>query len=112
MTYVIFYMRVSFRVLVLKMEICDRIYGVSKMVSCEKSIFSALSIWFGLSMMMSFQTVTVYGSVLTVENGVYRRLTVRVDDEVDKCHCDRVIENTQVRHIILFREYRSAIFCS
>ena len=95
--------------LVFKMEICDRIYGVSKMISCEKSIFSALSIWFGLSMMMIFQTVTVYGSVLTVENGVYRRLTVRVNDEVNKCHCDRVIENTQVRHLVQFRVYGSAI---
>ena len=80
------------------------------MISCEKSILSVLLIWFGLSMMMSFQTVAVYGSVLTVENGVYRRLTVRVNDEVDKCHCDRIIENTQVRHLVMLREYRSVIF--
>ena len=100
MTYVIFGVRIRFRILVLKMEICDRIYRVSTMISCERSIFSALAIWFGLSMMI-FQTATVYGSVLTVENGVYRRLTVRVNDEVDKCHCDRVIENTQVRNLLL-----------
>ena len=85
-----------------KMGKCDRLYVVSKMIPYKKSIFSALSIWFGFLMMVIFQTITVSGSVLTVENGVYRRLTVRVNEDVNKCHCDRVIENAQVRNLVLF----------
>ena len=72
------------------------------MVSYQECIFSALSICFGALMMMILHAVTVSGSVLTVENGIYKRLTVRVNEEINKCHCDQVIENTQVRKLALF----------
>ena len=41
--------------------------------------------------------VFVSGSFIKVENGVYKRITVKVNDDVSSCHCDQVIENIQVR---------------
>ena len=41
--------------------------------------------------------VFVSGSVIKVENGVYKGITVKVNDEVSSCHCDQIIENIQVR---------------
>ena len=43
--------------------------------------------------------VFVSGSFIKVENGVYKRITVKVNDDVSSCHCDPVIENIQVRSI-------------
>ena len=42
----------------------------------------------------------VSASVLKVENGVYKRLTVQVNEDVSKCHCDQIIENLKVGNII------------
>ena len=39
------------------------------------------------------------GSVIKVEKGSYKRITVKVNDDVSSCHCDPVIENIQVRSI-------------
>ena len=43
--------------------------------------------------------VFVSGSFIKVENGVYKKITVKVNDDVSSCHCDPVIENIQVRSI-------------
>ena len=43
--------------------------------------------------------VFVSGSFIKVENGVYKRITVKVNDDVSSCHCGPVIENIQVRSI-------------
>ena len=42
------------------------------------------------------------GSVLTVKNGNYKRLTVRISDAVPRQLCHRAINNLQVRRRILF----------
>ena len=39
----------------------------------------------------------VSGSLIRVENGAYKRVTVLVSEDVSKCHCDQVIENIKVR---------------
>ena len=44
-------------------------------------------------------SVFVSGSVIKVENGVYKRITVKVNDDVSSCHCDQVIENIQVSSV-------------
>ena len=41
------------------------------------------------------------GSVLTVENGVYKRLTVKVSEAVPRQLCHRAINNLQVRTVLL-----------
>ena len=46
---------------------------------------------------ISFICAFVSGSVIKIENGVYKGITVRVRDDVSSCHCDQVIENLQVR---------------
>ena len=46
---------------------------------------------------MSFICALVSGSFIKVENGAYKGITVRVNDDVSSCHCDQVIENLQVR---------------
>ena len=58
-------------------------------VCAWKNVLSILSI-------LSF-CVFVSGSVIKVENGVYKGITVKVNDEVSSCHCDQIIENIQVR---------------
>ena len=40
------------------------------------------------------------GSVLTVENGVYKRLTVKVSEAVPRQLCHRAINNLQVRTVL------------
>ena len=39
----------------------------------------------------------VSGSLIRIENGAYKRVTVLVSEDVSKCHCDQVIENIKVR---------------
>ena len=39
----------------------------------------------------------VSGSLIRIENGAYKQVTVLVSEDVSKCHCDQVIENIKVR---------------
>ena len=41
--------------------------------------------------------VFVSGSVIKVENGVYKGIMVKVNEDVSSCHCDQIIQNIQVR---------------
>ena len=62
---------------------------LNRSVGAWKNVLSILSI-------LSF-CVFVSGSVIKVENGVYKGITVKVNDDVSNCHCDPIIENIQVR---------------
>ena len=62
---------------------------LNRSVCAWKNVLSILSI---LSL-----CVFVSGSVIKVENGVYKGITVKVNDDVSSCHCDQIIENIQVR---------------
>ena len=57
-----------------------------------------LSSRFFLLMSIYFQICVIFvsGSVLKVENGAYKRITVQVKEDISKCHCDQIIENLQV----------------
>ena len=48
-----------------------------------------------------FCLVTVVSlAVVQVENGVYKQLSLKVNDNLSKCHCDQIIENIKVGHIV------------
>ena len=63
---------------------------------CVNNHVSAWSLFVSISSILYFGLMAVSGSLITVENGVYKRLTVRVNEDVCKCHCDQIIENVQV----------------
>ena len=44
-------------------------------------------------------------SVLTVENGVYKRLTVQVSEAVPRQLCHRAINNLQVGNLFIFVDF-------
>ena len=61
---------------------------------------SRLGIWqwmILLSVLLVLPLNLASGSLIRVENGAYKRVTVKVSEDVSKCHCDQVIENTKVR---------------
>ena len=69
--------------------------------------FSALFNFLSISTYFLLSIFVVSASVLKVENGVYKRITVKVNDDVSKCHCDQVIENLQVGNIsVLITKYQ------
>lgn len=50
-----------------------------------------------LSISLVLPSNLVSGSLIRIENGAYKRVTVLVSEDVSKCHCDQVIENIKVR---------------
>ena len=61
---------------------------------------SRLGIWqwmILLSVLLVLPLNLASGSLIRVENGAYKRVTVKVSEDVSKCHCDQVIENIKVR---------------
>ena len=71
-------------------SIKDRQNNNVKMVL--KSIF-----WCFLFSVLLHHVQDANGSVLTVQNGVYKRLTVKVSEAVPRQLCHRAINNLQVR---------------
>ena len=63
---------------------------MSSRAHLHPSFFLLMSIYFQICMLF------VSGSVLKVENGAYKRITVQVKEDISKCHCDQIIENLQV----------------
>ena len=57
----------------------------------------SMLIFFSLNINDHFPPSLVSASLIRVENGAYRRVTVKVSEDVSKCHCDQVIENIKVR---------------
>ena len=53
-------------------------------------------------LLLSVSLAASGSSILTIDRGVYKRLTVQILEEVDNCHCDQVIENIQVRNTLSF----------
>ena len=61
---------------------------------------SRLGIWqwiILLSISLVLPLNLVSGSLIRIENGAYKQVTVLVSEDVSKCHCDQVIENIKVR---------------
>ena len=61
---------------------------------------SWLGIWqwiilLSISLVLALNLVS--GSLIRIENGAYKQVTVLVSEDVSKCHCDQVIENIKVR---------------
>ena len=50
-----------------------------------------------LSISLVLPSNLVSGSLIRIENGAYKQVTVLVSEDVSKCHCDQVIENIKVR---------------
>ena len=49
-----------------------------------------------LSISLVLPSNLVSGSLIRIENGAYKQVTVLVSEDVSKCHCDQVIENIKV----------------
>ena len=63
---------------------------------CANVDLSAWSLFVSISTILFFGLSSVSCSAITVQNGIYKRLTARVNEDVCKCHCDHIIENVQV----------------
>ena len=62
--------------------------------------YSRIGIWQRIILLLVFLVLPlnlVSGSLIRIENGAYKRVTVLVSEDVSKCHCDQVIENIKVR---------------
>ena len=71
--------------------------------------FRKLALFFAAVEMFAFAAAAAAGSILSVEGGVYSRVTARIDaDAVPMPHCRRAIKNLQVstkqrqRHLIRY----------
>ena len=64
------------------------------------TMVSKLVSWCFILCILSNHVQDTNGSVLTVENGVYKRLTVKVSEAVPRQLCHRAINNLQVGNVI------------